>query len=104
MSRDFFERILPRRLADAAFQRVCGSYQFHISGEAGGRWYVDLRSSPARVGAGEMVCPDCTVLIQDEDWHRIEAGDLRVALAMVQGKLQVEGDLGLALKLQDLLC
>lgn len=46
---------------------------------------------------------DCTVKVSEEDLQAIIAGELDPTAAFMQGKLAVEGDMGVAMKLGTLL-
>ncbi len=46
---------------------------------------------------------DCTIAMTLEDFQSIAAGTLDATSAYMQGKLKVEGDMGIAMKLQPLL-
>ena len=46
---------------------------------------------------------DCTIMMTLEDFQSIAAGSLDATSAYMQGKLKVEGDMGIAMKLQPLL-
>jgi len=46
---------------------------------------------------------DCTIRVSLEDLEAMVAGDLDPTGAFMQGKLQVEGDMGVAMKLSQVL-
>ncbi len=46
---------------------------------------------------------DCTIKIAEKDFNAILSGDLNPMGAFMSGKIKVEGDMGLAMKLQSLL-
>ena len=45
---------------------------------------------------------DCTIKVSMDDFKDLIAGDLNPTAAFMQGKLKIEGDMGLAMKLQKL--
>lgn len=76
-------------------------YQFNITGPEGGTWTVDLKS--AEVYAGDSDDAQCTIHCSDDDFIAIYNGTLPGPQAFMLGKLRIEGDMGLAMKLQQVL-
>ena len=46
---------------------------------------------------------DCTIVVSKEDFEKIAAGQLDATAAFMQGKLKVNGDMGVAMKLGPML-
>jgi sterol carrier protein 2 len=78
--------------------RVNGVYKFVVDGKP---WIVDLKNPPGSVKEGDGSA-DCTITIKGEDFVDLMAGKLDGQTAFVQGKLKVQGNMGLALKLNQL--
>lgn len=95
----FEERIAEglRKNPDEA-KRINAVFQFKISGPDGGDWVVDLTVPEVR----EEVATDaqCTVTMRDKDFVDMVEGTLAPTQAFMTGKLGVDGDIGLAMKLQ----
>ena len=53
--------------------------------------------------SNDNVAADCTVGLTLEDFEAMLSGDLAATTAFMSGKLRVEGDMGVAMKLQDLM-
>ena len=64
--------------------------------------YIDGKSTPNTV-SNENKDADCTVGVTVEDLTAMMAGDLAPTTAFMSGKLKVEGDMGVAMKLQSLM-
>jgi putative sterol carrier protein len=64
--------------------------------------YIDGRSKPNTVDNRDRDA-DCTVGVSTEDLTAMMAGDLAPTTAFMSGKLRVEGDMGVAMKLQSLM-
>ncbi len=92
--RDVFERHMPERLKSKPdlVTKINAVYQFNISGPGGGQWAVDCATPGGVVTAGTVTTARCTVACADGDF-----------LNIVNGKLKIQGDMGLALKLAQLL-
>lgn len=97
------------RLAASAASRpevmagVSAVYQFDIRGDGGGRWFVDVADGRAAVHEGEAARADCTFVLDDRDYVAIATGGLSGYAAYLSGKLEVRGDLALAMKATALL-
>jgi F420-dependent oxidoreductase-like protein len=85
-------------------EKVNASYRFNITGEPGGVWLVDLKTPPGAVVQesveGQPV--DCTITMADDDFVALASGALNAMAAFGQGKVQVQGNVMLAMKLQSL--
>jgi putative sterol carrier protein len=46
---------------------------------------------------------DCTIIVSQDDFEALAKGKLDPTMAFMQGKLKVNGDMGVAMKLQPLL-
>ncbi len=75
-------------------------YKFDISGEGGGTWVVNLKDN---VGVSESDGDaDCTIGIEAGDLVDLFEGKVNGQQLFFGGKLQIDGDMQLALKLQRL--
>ncbi len=103
--KEIFERHMPDRFKDKPdlVAKINAVYQFNISGPAGGQWSVDCTSQAAVISAGTAPAPKCTVTCADTDFLNIVNGKLNPQMAFMSGKLKIQGDMGLAMKLQQIL-
>lgn len=103
-AREVFESDMPKRLEanpDLA-GKINAIYKFVISGDKGGTWRVDLTSGSGSISEGDGDA-NCTINITDQDFVDIVNGKSDATMAFMGGKLKVEGDMGLAMKLTSLL-
>jgi putative sterol carrier protein len=89
----------------AAFQRdkaagLNATYQFDLSGDGGGKWYLQIRSGELEIGEGEKPDPDVTLRASAADYVAIAEGRMNSVLALATGKFKIQGNLGLAMKLE----
>ncbi len=64
--------------------------------------FIDGKSKPSTVSNANSDA-DCTVGVSLEDLTAMMAGDLAPTTAFMAGKLNVSGDMGVAMKLQSLM-
>jgi len=103
--KEIFDVKIPENLQNDP-DKVAGMnaiYQFNITGDAGGSWYVDLTASPPAVAEGTSDNANCTITCTADDFVGIVTGKLNGQMAFMTGKLKIAGDMGLAMKLQKVL-
>ena len=79
----------------------------HLGGNAGNTQVLKLDFIGAgfiRVAGAEVTNDDgpadCTIIVALDDFEKISKGDLDPAEAFQQGKLRIDGDIGVAMALQ----
>ena len=72
--------------------------QFHIEGEEAGDWIVVVKEGTCEVNEGVSDSPNLTMTADSHDYLDIVAGNLSGMQAVMKGKLQIGGDMGLAMK------
>lgn len=88
---------------EAAAKKVGGVYNFDITGDAPVHWKIDLNKDKAVVRRGKAAKADVTFTIADKHFHLVDTGALDLQTAFIQGRLQIEGDVQMALQLGSLL-
>lgn len=80
------------------------SVLFQILGDGGGTWIVTHEEGHCEVHSGprDGVRPDCRLSCSTEDFQAILCGDLDPREGFLDGRLDLEGDVGLILKLHRL--
>ncbi len=78
-------------------------YLFDITGDDGGKWTLTCDGSTGTIAEGVEGEPQCTITMGDADFVEMITGDLNPQMAFMTGKLKVQGDIGLALKIQAIL-
>lgn len=88
--------------ADAA-KEIGAKYQFKITGDGGGEWFLDLTASGPKSESGAPGGADCTLTLTTEDFQKLhENPDANGMSLFFAGKLKVEGNQMLAMKLKKL--
>ncbi len=96
--RAFFDA-LPSRFHAAAAEGVTAVYQFDVSGDGGGQYQLHIADRTCRVSPGVHPAPNVTLRMAGEDCMAILEGRLTGVSAYLSGRLKMEGDLGLAMRL-----
>ncbi|KAM9801013.1 hydroxysteroid dehydrogenase-like protein 2 [Neosynchiropus ocellatus] len=85
-------------------QSTRGVYQFDLSGEHAGVWFLDLKSSSGQVGPGQPAeKADVIMAMDSSDFTKMFSGQLKPTMAFMAGKLRIKGDMTLAIKLEKLM-
>jgi putative sterol carrier protein len=99
----FFTELVPKRIEKdpQAAASIDAIYQFNVTGDDGGSWTMDFTKPEVR--EGEDSDAQCTVTVETEDFLGMLNNTLNPVQAFMMGKIQVEGDMALAMKLQEIL-
>jgi putative sterol carrier protein len=69
-------------------------YQFDLSGEGGGKYFVEVRDGRLDVGEGERPNPDVTLVAAAVDYIDIAEGRKSALFALARGKFKIKGNNG----------
>jgi putative sterol carrier protein len=98
---EIFAQMPDAFLADKA-GNLRATYQFNLSGEGGGDWAVTVATGTCTVVEGQAEKPELTIGMDADDFVRMISGELQPMVAFMQGKIKLQGDTSLALRLQEL--
>jgi putative sterol carrier protein len=81
-------------------RQIGAIYKFVLDGEGGGTWIMNLADDPG-VTEGDSDA-QCTIKMSANDYVDMLEGRANGQQLFFAGKLRIEGDMGLAMKLQKL--
>lgn len=97
-------KIMKGSLTPELVKTTQGVYQFDVSGEHPGVWYVDLKNGSGSLGSGEAPSKADVLMNLDSDtFIKMFSGSLKPTMAFMSGKLKIKGDMALAIKLEKLM-
>jgi putative sterol carrier protein len=100
---DEYVQALPQYLIPEKAGTTKATIQFELTGENAGKWWAKIHDGKAESGKGDA--PDAanlTVIADSGDFVKIMTGQMDPMSAFMSRKLQIKGDMGLAVKLQTL--
>lgn len=102
-AREIFEETLPNKLEDDPDKAKATDaiYVFNLTGDDGGTWTLNFKKDDDFVSEGDTDDAECTVTMSDSDFVDMWNGDLNPAQAFMMNKISIEGNMGLAMKLQN---
>ena len=97
-AKEIFEETMPEKLAgNDSVSDIDAIYQFNVDGDT---WHIDFTKDSDYVGAGEHEDADCIIDVAEDDFVGMWNGDKSGQQLFMMGKISVDGDMSLALKLQ----
>ncbi|XP_056020038.1 sterol carrier protein 2-like isoform X3 [Ostrea edulis] len=84
-------------------KKMKGVFCFKVKGAGGnqGVWVVDAKNGSGSVKFGVEPKGDVTIIMSDDDMVNLMMGKLNPQQAFFQGKLKIQGNMGLAMKLRE---
>lgn len=93
-----FEK-MPTAFRSERANGIAGVVQFSISGDGGGDWVVEVADGKCMVTPGKTPSPQVTVSADAGLLPDVLSGKQNGMMAFMQGKLRIQGDMGLAQRL-----
>jgi len=86
-------------------QKLAGldaTFLFELSGEKGGQWTVSVADNQIDITERATADPTTTFKMAADDFLAMANGELNPVAAFMQGKIKIEGDMSIAMRLQTL--
>jgi putative sterol carrier protein len=99
--KEFFERVLPARFKPDKAVGIDVTVQVNIAGPNGGDWVVTIKNQQLEVKEGTHPSPTLAVKIAEADYMDVVNGRMSGEKAFFTGKLKLQGNIALVLRLRD---
>ncbi|NXW56645.1 HSDL2 protein, partial [Eurystomus gularis] len=97
-------RVIQGAMSEEYVRTTQGVFEFELSGDEGGTWYIDLKTKGGSAGFGKPpVTADVVMSMSSADFVKMFTGKLKPTLAFMSGKLKIKGNMALAIKLEKML-
>jgi len=93
---------LPSKLDKEAAEDLDAVYQFDLRGTQGGQYQLFVQNGTCAVKEGTHADPHVTLSMDAEDCKRLLNGQVSGMSIAMSGRLQIAGDIGLAMQLKSL--
>uniref|UniRef100_A0A8C2CN04 SCP2 domain-containing protein n=1 Tax=Cyprinus carpio TaxID=7962 RepID=A0A8C2CN04_CYPCA len=100
-----FKEIEKKLQEERYVKKIGGVFAFKVKDGPGGSealWVVDAKNGKDSVVSDAGKKADCTISMSDSDLLELMTGQLNPQKAFFQGKLKITGNMGIAMKLQNL--
>lgn len=99
---EVLETLRERVARPEAMQGVTAVYQFVLEGEGGGNYILRFQDGAGNIEEGTVDNPNVTITMEAADFVDMISGKLNAMVAFMGGKLKLQGDMALAMKLQSI--
>ncbi len=97
--KNIFPAMVKRFLPEKAYG-VNVTILFDLSGDNGGLFWLKVADGAVEAGEGPVSDPAMTMKASADDWFAVATGQMNPLHAFMTGKVKIQGDMGLAMKLQ----
>ncbi|KAJ3644888.1 hypothetical protein Zmor_022589 [Zophobas morio] len=97
-------KAIEQNLSAEAVQKTQAIFQFVVTGDEDGKWFVDLKNGKGACGRGDAPSPpDATLTMDTNNFFSMFTGSLKPASAFMTGKLKISGNMQKAMNLDTLM-
>ena len=95
---DFFTDI-QNRFDPELTQDVDASIQLNLTGTEGRDWFLKVQNRSLSIGEGTLEAADVTMTLSAENWLDIVNGNIQAPALFMQGHMQIDGDIQIAVEM-----
>jgi putative sterol carrier protein len=95
--------VMTERFDPKKAEGIDATIQFDLAGDNGGLYWLSIRNGEAKTGEGAADNARMTIKASADDFYSMMNGGLNPMQAFMTGKIKVQGDTSLALKLMPLI-
>ncbi|NXO45555.1 HSDL2 protein, partial [Locustella ochotensis] len=97
-------RVIRGAVTEEFVRSTQGVFQFELSGDGGGTWYIDLKSKGGSAGFGKPpVTADVVMSMSSADFVKMFTDKLKPCMAFMAGNSSIKGIMMLTLSLEKML-
>jgi putative sterol carrier protein len=100
-AKDLIDRLI-RGFPPEKAAGIDAEIQLHLTGEGGGDWTIKIANSKVSAAPGVSSSPRLTITAGLADIASVVEGKLDGTAAFLQGKIKLQGDTGLAMRMVSL--
>lgn len=93
---------MPEALVPENAAGLMATVQLDLTGEAGGHWMIRFVDGTVQVDEGRADAPHLTFVMTAADYVALSLGQVSPTALFMSGKVQVRGDMALAMKFPNL--
>ena len=98
---EIFDKMPQAFQADKA-AGVNATVQLNLNGDGGGDWKVEIANGQISAEQGNAASPDLTLAMDASDYVALTRGEANAMGLFMAGKIQLQGDMTLAMKFQEM--
>ncbi len=102
-SKELFEKLQQKIDSNPSkIEGLSATIQFSLTGDGGGEYYAVIKDGAGRINEGKSDNPDVTIFMDVENFKDLVNKKLEPMGAFMSGKIRVQGDMSLMMKMQSL--